>query len=216
MFRALGAAGLALALSGCAGIGQPAPYDSPGINGLVIPTPSADPADFVDVVDNPWLALRPGATWRYDVVGSGGTIGSIEAEVLDRTSTVAGLPATAVRTDAEVDGETSEVTRYYAQDDDGNVWLVGMDSSAGASWRAGTDGAEAGLAMPGDPRLGDGWVAYRLPDGDEASTTIEDQTAEQVQVRDEAGTTTRSVYEKGVGLVGVEDLDAGWTAVPRD
>ena len=56
------AAVLAGALAGCAGIGQPAPYDSPGINGLVIPTPSADPDVFVEVVDNPWLALEPGAT----------------------------------------------------------------------------------------------------------------------------------------------------------
>ena len=31
-------------------------------------------------------------------------------------------------------------------------------------------------------------------------------------VAHEAGTTTRRVYEKGVGLVGFEDLDVGWTA----
>jgi hypothetical protein len=30
---------------------------------------------------------------------------------------------------------------------------------------------------------------------------------------DEADTESRSVYEKGVGLVSVEDLDSGWTAV---
>jgi hypothetical protein len=33
-----------------------------------------------------------------------------------------------------------------------------------------------------------------------------------VQLLAEADTTTRTVYEKGVGLVGLEDLDAGWTA----
>lgn len=228
MFRAaprplaLGAAALAvvLAASGCAGIGQPAPYDSPGINGLVIPTPSVDPDDFVEVVDNPWLALEPGATWSYDVVGTGGGAGTIEAEVLDRTTGIAGLAATAVTTTTDVDGETSEVTRYYAQDDDGNVWLVGLDSSPGVSWRAGEDGAEAGLAMPADPRLGDGWLTYRLADEDGASTTIEEQTPDRVQTRDEAGATsdqvTRNVYEKGVGLVGVIDVDAGWTAQLRD
>jgi hypothetical protein len=33
-----------------------------------------------------------------------------------------------------------------------------------------------------------------------------------VQLRDEAGTATRTVYEKGTGLVSVEDLDVGWVA----
>lgn len=224
MLRALAVAGLAATLCGCAGIGQPAPYDSPGINGLVIPTPSVDPGDFVEVVDNPWLALKPGATWSYDVVESdsevggqvGGEVGSIEAEVLDSTTDVAGLSATAVTTSTEVDGERVEVTRFYAQDDDGNVWLVGLDALPGVSWRAGEGGAEAGLAMPADPRLGDGWLTYRLAGEDGASATIEEQTPDLVQTRDEAGTTTRNVYEKGVGLVGVVDLDAGWTAELRD
>lgn len=220
MLRALAVAGLAVTLCGCAGVGQPAPYDSPGINGLVIPTPSVAPDDFVEVVDNPWLALEPGATWSYDVVQSDGGIdsevGSIEAEVLDSTTDVAGLSATAVTTSTEVDGERVEVTRFYAQDDDGNVWLVGLDALPGVSWRAGEDGAEAGLAMPADPRLGDGWLTYRLADGDGASTAIEEQTPDLVQTRDEAATTTRNVYEKGVGLVGVADVDAGWTAELRD
>ena len=38
-----------------------------GVDELVIPTPSPDPADFVAVVDNPWLPLEPGRTWTYDV-----------------------------------------------------------------------------------------------------------------------------------------------------
>lgn len=219
MLRALAVAGLAAALSGCAGIGQPAPYDSPGINGLVIPTASPAPGDFVEVVDNPWLALEPGARWSYVVRsddGTGDEIGSMEAEVLDTTSDVAGLRATAVATRTEVDGEEVEATRFYAQDDDGNVWLVGLDAFPGVSWRAGEGGAEAGLAMPADPRLGDGWLSYRLTDGDAASARIEEQTADLVQTRDEAATTTRNVYEKGVGLVGVADLDAGWTAELRN
>ena len=62
---------LAGVLAGCAGVGQPAPYDSTGINGLVIPTPSPDADDFVGGVDNPWLPLEPQATWRYDVTELG-------------------------------------------------------------------------------------------------------------------------------------------------
>ncbi|NPD05417.1 hypothetical protein HN031_12055 [Nocardioides sp. zg-1308] len=209
---------LAAGLAGCAGIGQPAPYDSQGINGLVIPTPSPDPDDFVDAVDNPWLALEPGAAWRYTVTKDGRTVGTIDAEVLDTTTEVAGLTATAVRTTTDLDGADRddrdvEETRFYAQDDDGNVWLVGADSFPGASWRAGEGNAEAGLAMPADPRLGDGWLAFRLADGRENVVRIEDQSRQMLQTRDEAGTATRRVYESGVGLVSVEALDAGWLAV---
>jgi hypothetical protein len=206
---------LAVALAGCAGIGQPAPYDSTGINGLVIPTPTPDASDFVAGVDNPWLPLEPLATWRYDVAEAGREVGTIDAEVLGGTTEVAGLPATSLRLSTTIDGDTEEETRFYAQDEDGNVWLVGIDSS-GLSWRAGQGGAEAGLAMPARPRLGDGWLTYAVPGLPQASTRIEDQSREMVQTQSEAGTTTRNVYEKGVGLVSIEDLDAGWQALLAD
>jgi hypothetical protein len=211
----------ALALAGCAGLGQPAPYDSPGINGLVIPTPAPDPDDFVSGVDNPWLAVEPGARWRYDVIEGGDVVGAMDVEVLDGTSEVAGLAATAVRTTLEVDGDAAETTRSYAQDEAGNVWLVAVESpTTGLSWRAGEDGAEAGLAMPADPRLGDGWLTYAVPTLPEASTTVEDQSRDMVQTREvgwqEADTATRHVYASGVGLVSVDDVDAGWRAVLVD
>lgn len=206
------AAGLVLGLTGCAGIGQPATYDSPGINGLVIPTPSPSPTDFVEGVDNPWLPLEPGARWTFDVTGDGAPSGTVVVEVLDDTVPVAGLDATAVQTTVDVGGGTTDVeTDLYAQDEAGNVWLVGGDAD-GTAWRAGEDGAQAGLAMPADPRLGDGWLTYDVPGLPRASTTIEDQSDDLVQTRHEADTTTRRVYERGVGLVGFEDLDADWTA----
>ncbi len=122
---------LLLGTAGCAGIGQPAPYDSPGINGLEIPTPSPAPDDFVDGIDNPWLALEPGATWHYDVTDDGRSLGAIDTEVVTGTSEIAGLSATAVRTTSDIDGDTEVTTRFYAQDEPGNVWLVGADSDAG-------------------------------------------------------------------------------------
>ena len=199
------------ACPGARGSGSPQPYDSPGINGLVIPTPTPDPDDFVAGVDNPWLPLEAGATWRYEVSDAGRSIGTIEAEVLDDTTPIAGLDATGVRTTTEVDGDTTRETSFYAQDEGGNVWLVGVDAD-GDGWRAGEDGAEAGLAMPAHPRLGDGWQAYAVPGLPEARIRVEDQSQQMVQALDEAGTTTRTVYEKGIGLVSVEDLDAGWVA----
>jgi hypothetical protein len=211
---------LSLALSGCAGIGQPAPYDSPGINGLVIPTPSADPADFVAGVDSPWFPLEPGSTARVEVTRDGADLGWFETSVLEGTTDVGGLAATGVTTASAIDGRNDISTRYYAQDTTGNVWLVGADEGGVGSWRAGEDGAQAGLAVPAHPRLGDGWLTRVVPGRPEESTRVEDQSRTMVQTRTqdddpddgEAGTTTRTVYEKGVGLVSVEDLDAGWTA----
>lgn len=221
---ALAAVAAALGLAGCAGIGQPAPYDSRGINGLVIPTPTPDPDDFVAGVDNPWLPLEPGSTWHYDVTEAGRSMGTIDVEVVGGTTEIAGLSATAVRTAIDttegIDVDPGEVTRFYAQDDAGNVWLLGVESEAGTSWRAGESGAQAGLAMPADPRLGDGWITHSVPGLPEASITVEDQSRDMVQTREagggEADTTRRHVYTSGVGLVSVEDLDAGWLAQLAD
>ena len=97
------------------------------------------------------------------------------------------------------------------------MWLVGVESDGGApdgdSWLAGTDGAEAGLAMPAHLRIGDGWLSYAVPSLPEASRRVEDLSGTQVQMLDEADTTSRNVYEKGVGLVSTEDLDDGSIAV---
>ena len=202
-----------LVASGCGGIGQPAPYDSEGIDGLVIPTPTPDPADFGASIDNPWLPLAPGSTWRYDVTDSGGTtVGSMETEVLEDSVDVAGLDATAVRSTTRVDDEVETVTRFYAQDDAGNVWWVGEDAGD-VTWRAGEDGAEAGLAMPAVPRLGDGWLSYVVAGLPGNSVRVEEQGRDMVQTRSQHGggadTSTLRTYTSGVGLVGVEDLGSG-------
>ncbi len=202
---------MALALAGCGGLGQPTPYDSQGIDGLVIPTPAPDAEDFVPAVDNPWLPLAPGASWAYDVTERGVSVGSIRAEVLDATIEIAGLTATGVHTSSRVKGVEESVTRFYAQDDAGNVWWVGEDSSS-ITWRAGEDGAQAGLAMPASPRLGDGWLSYVVPDRPRSSALVDEQGRDMISTREETDTTTLKFYESGVGLVGLDDLDAGWQA----
>ena len=152
----------------------------------MVPTPSPDPDDFVDVVDNPWLPLEPGTRWTYDVSRDGAPAGTLVVDVRDDPVPVGDLPATAVETTTDPgDGTATVATRLYAQDEDGNVWLVGVESDE-ASWRAGKDGAEAGLAMPAHLRLGDGWLAYAVPSLPEASRRVEDLSSAQVQMLDEA------------------------------
>lgn len=191
---------------GAGGCGSESPISPPtGVDQLVIPTPSPDPADFVPHVDNPWLPLATGATWTYRLTG--GTAGLRTVTVLPQPVTVAGVATTAVRTDT-TDGELVD---YFAQDRQGNVWWFGREGE----WRAGEDGAEAGLAMPAHPRLGDGWRTAYQPGvvEDQASVTSLDQTATtpagryaDVVALDSSSpltpeVATRSFYARGVGLV---------------
>ena len=205
-------------LTGCAGLGQPAPYDSPGINGLEIPTPSGARTTSSTSIDNPWLALgaRRHLALRRDRRRRR-RVGTIDAEVLDGTSEVAGLTATAVPRRSRTSTATPTwTTRFYAQDADGNVWLVGASTRPPGSLasRRGRRRGRAGHARRPAPgrRLAD---LPRSRTGPRPAPTVEDQSREMVQTRDEAGAGRRplaSVYETGVGLVGVEDLDAGWQA----
>ncbi|MDP2775515.1 MAG: hypothetical protein Q8O61_18325 [Nocardioides sp.] len=133
------AAALLAAATGCGTASDPSP--PAGVDGLTIPTPSPDPRDFVDEIDNPWLPLAPGESWTYRADGASSVVWSVEPgpEIAD------------VATTALVAGEG--VTDYYAQDEAGNVWWFGREGE----WQAGVDGAEAGIAMLATPRVGDGY-----------------------------------------------------------
>ena len=219
--------------SACGGVGQPAPYDATGVDELEVPTPSPDPADFVDTVDNPWLPLVPGSTWRYDVREGTEVVETVEVTVLDETRTVAGVEATVVRdvvTDA--DGEVVEDTSdWFAQDRDGNVWYLGEDTtsyedgtpSTEGSWEAGVDGAEAGLVMPAEPRVGDGFQQEHLAGVAEDRARVVDVAAAQrtpfgawddlLETEDttplEPDVVERKYYARGIGLVAERDLTEG-------
>lgn len=152
-------------LAGCS-VGDPATVGPSGVDGLRIPTPSPDPADFVEGVDNPWLPLAPGSRWRYRVVEDGEVVGRVAVTVTDEAKRVAGVPVTVVRDVVrDRDGDLVEESRdWVAQDTAGNVWLFGEDTtssagrrSTGDSWEAGRQGAQAGLLMPATPRVGDGY-----------------------------------------------------------
>ena len=211
---------MALLLTACGSAGQPEPYDPTGIDGLEIPTPSPDPADFVGRVDNPWFPLPPGGSRRYAVTEGGRQVGDVRVDVLRRT-VVSGVDATAVLTTTRVRKEEPEaVTRYYAQDEAGNVWLLGEDAD-GTRWRAGEAGAEAGLAMPAEPRVGDGWLRAVVPGtaeqtvrvaepGDFSSSGDTEETVRTVEV-DSRGRRTDNAYQAGLGLVESVDREDGRT-----
>jgi hypothetical protein len=192
-----------LALAGCGTASELSPPS--GVDELVIPTPSPDPADFVAGVDNPWFPLEPASTRTYDVTDTRGQH--------TLTVTVAPGPEIAgVATTAQVSREPGTVvTDWFAQDRDGNVWWFGREGE----WRAGDDGAEAGVAMLASPRVGDGYrQAYArgvVEDAAEVvevdgSTTVPAGSYDDLLITDQrsalvAGTTRDLSYARGVGLV---------------
>lgn len=212
------ALGLAL-LSGCGS--APEEIDSTGTDGLTVPTPSPDAADFVDGVDNRWLPLSPGTTSTYDA--SGRRARSLVVEVLESPREVAGVVTTVVRTTTHgAKGRIlSDTEAYYAQDEAGNVWIFGRTGAD--AWQAGEGGSQATLVMAEDPRHGDGYAAEYL-DGEVTRTAevldtgatvstpygaFDDVVEVEEQSVPEGPVTVRS-YAPGVGLVeqdAIEGID---------
>ncbi len=214
--RLAAAAATVLVLTGCGSASEPSPPT--GIDELTIPTPSLDPDDFVAEIDNPWLPLAVGNAWRY-IAGGGQQTTSVT--VLDETREIQGVTATAVRSATTFQGRTPSEQRidWYAQDAEGNVWLLGE----GGAWEAGVSGAEAGLAMPADPRVGDGYrrgyaegvaedLAQVLSLDGSASVPYDDLTG-LLETEDstplEPGRVERRLYARGVGLVREETIAGG-------
>jgi hypothetical protein len=119
------------------------------------------PADFVDVIDNPYFPLIPGTKWVYEAKLEDSGVERIEIEILSETCEVMGVMATILHDMVFVDGELVEDTYdWYAQDKDGNVWYLGEDvdnyedgvlvDHAG-SWEWGVDSALPGVVMWADP-----------------------------------------------------------------
>jgi hypothetical protein len=211
---ALVAASVLLSGCGAAGEANPEKIGPEGVDELTIPTPSADPDDFVTAVDNPWLPLEVGRVWTYDVQASAAT--SLVVRVEDAPETVAGVTCVVVHSTAtDAAGKVlREGDAYYAQDRRGNVWLLGEETPT-RSWRAGVDGAQAGLAMPASPRDGDGYRMELAPGVAEDRATVLSVTSDStvpagtfadtvvVDTHAEVGDleVTRRWYAEGTGLV---------------
>jgi hypothetical protein len=127
-----------------------------------------DPADFTDPVPNPYYPMEPGQVSVLRGRDQGQAFFE-KVRVTDRTKKIQGVTTTVIRDLLWEDGYLAERTwDWYAADNAGNVWYFGeatqtLDEQGNVtgthgSWRAGVDGAVAGIIMPADPRVSD---AYR-------------------------------------------------------
>jgi hypothetical protein len=158
-------AGTAAACGGDGSAPSATPAEKPTFPPAVSPyDPQIDPSDFVEGIDNPYMAFEPGTTLVYEGA-SEDEKETVTVFVTDKTKEILGITATVVRDVVTVEGQIAEKTfDWYAQDRYGNVWYLGEDSkeyedgkpvSSAGSWEAGVDGAQPGIVMLGDPKVGD-------------------------------------------------------------
>jgi hypothetical protein len=166
----LGTFALGFAATGCGSGDDPEPARTAAAAAPTSDLPQGsepvklDPADFTTDVDNPYWPLAPGSRWVYRETGEKGAEQRVVVTVTDRAKVVSGVKARVVHDVVTQDGELVEDTYdWYAQDRAGNVWYLGEDTreyengevaTTEGSWEAGVDGAQAGIIMPADPRVG--------------------------------------------------------------
>lgn len=130
------------------------------IDGVFLP--DAETATFVSSIDHPHFPVPAGASWIYE----GATAERSERRevtVLPDPGTVKGITVVQVKEAVHVDlALIAETTRSYAQDDQGNVWLLAEAAcsfeeeaclSTAGSWELGAAGARGGYAMPAAPAV---------------------------------------------------------------
>jgi hypothetical protein len=178
---------------------------------------------FVARVDNPWFPLAPGTTLRYRGE-TDGTPGVDVFSVTHRTKRILGANATVVHDRVILDGRLAEDTLdYYAQDARGNVWYLGEDTkeldrrgrvtSRSGTWRAGRDGARAGIFMPAHPRVGQSFRQEYYKGEAEDHFRIVSIRGDRMTTHEwtpiEPGVLDAKHYGRGVGTVLEQTLKGG-------
>jgi hypothetical protein len=118
-------------------------------------------------IDNRWLPWRPGTQLVYEgsaiVEGEGRQSRRVVSTVTDLTKVVDGVRALVLWERDYTAGQLSEPElAFFAQDNDGNVWLLGEypeeyengKFDKAPAWISGQKGARAGISMKAEPRLG--------------------------------------------------------------
>ncbi len=209
------------------------PAPPPGAPALTPPILPMDPASFVATVDNPYLPLRPGATFLFErrrIIGSRPDTDTVM--VTRDVRTILGVRAVVVRERWHEKGRLiSEHTDAYAQDRIGNVWRLASETRAfgdsgrvtTTAWEAGKDSAFAGVVMPGEPEVGmvfrTGWrrgvaegvgrvtsisaTSKVMNDSFNPCIVIEEQSAIAI------GVLLERIYAPSVGLIQEHGLRSG-------
>jgi hypothetical protein len=153
---------VATLLTGCGSPGEKAGPSSAKAEKTY--APNIDPSNFVEEVDNKYFPLEPGTTFVYEGKDEE-AVERIEVTVTNDTKRVMSVDCVVLRDRVWIDGELVEDTfDWHAQDKEGTVWYFGENSreiengevvSTEGSWEAGVDGAEPGILIRADPKVGE-------------------------------------------------------------
>ncbi len=219
---------------------SPELVDISEIPDILLPTLSTTTFENSATINNPYFTLTPGtlSVYEEDFVPEDSEIERHEVLVTENTKNILGIN-TRVVSDREFDDDllTDEKLSYYAQDSEGNVWLLGetiteyeydetgnvIDTDNSESWLAGEGESLPGLIMLGNPEAGAAY--YQRFDIGEAenqaeivetdlAVTIDGDTFEDVIKIKEFSTldldeTDFIYYAPGVGQVFEEEFQEG-------
>ena len=170
-----------------------------------------DPASFSPgaAITNPYWPLVGGATFVYSAESDDGcavdrvrVTGDTKADFTgDYSSIVAWEVEDKEWLDPECHGNYAlvETTRdWFAQDNAGNVWYLGEDTTAfdhegecpssAGTWEAGKDGAVAGVVMLAAPRVGDSYrQEFYEGEAEDQAKVLRLDTAVSIGIGDFAG-----------------------------
>jgi len=125
--------------------------------------PQIDPASFQTTVDNPYLPLVPGTSFKI-IEKQGRHTRENDVTVTSDTKVIMGVTCVVVHDVVHEKGVLKEDTYdWYAQDKQGNVWYFGEDTkeyhapdkyNTEGSWEAGVGKNQPGIIMPANPTPG--------------------------------------------------------------
>jgi hypothetical protein len=193
-------------------------------------------------IDNEWLPLTPGTQFVYE--GSTFIVDEKRREehrvvftVTDLTKVIDGV-RTLVVWDRDYSGGQLVETElaFHAQDNDGNVWHLGQypeeyengKFAKAPAWIVGRKGAQAGISMKAEPRLGapsyaQGYAPPPLNWDDRArvykvgqKTCVPFECYENVLVTEEFEPSIPGVYQLKYYAQGVGNIRVGWRGKKQD
>lgn len=138
--------------------------------------PSTEGCTWAAAGRNPFFVLEPGYILTLSGRGGGGTLLDVVITVEDETRIVDGIETRVVTEQESKNGKLIEVSRNYFAlcQPRGDVFYFGEEvddykdgkiTGHHGEWLAGKDGARPGMAMPGDPKVGDAAYIEWAPGG---------------------------------------------------
>lgn len=191
-------------------------------------------------IDNPWFPLKPGMRFAWD----GWTVDeegdeesrSVVFTVTDLTKVIGGVRTVVCLERDIIDGEMEETEILFAaQDNDGNVWLMGEypeeydngELVEAPCWIHGIQDSVAGIMMLADPQLGSGTYsqgcapaigftdhAFVYKTGE--STKVPFGTYHDVLVIDESDLHEPNAHQLKYFARGVGNVRVGWRGEVTD